>query len=68
MHNLDAMFEVSKARQQELQAIAKTQIVIPFAGSGTTLRQRLGRTIVRFGHWVDDHCPEPLPRPELPTS
>lgn len=68
MNNLDAMFEVSKARQQELRSIAKMQIVIPFAGSGATIRQRLGQTIVRFGHWVDDHCPEPLTQPELPTS
>lgn len=34
----------------------------------TTPRQRLGRTLVRFGQWLEGHCPEPLPQREIATS
>ncbi|HYH11917.1 MAG TPA: hypothetical protein VD789_06140 [Thermomicrobiales bacterium] len=69
MYNLDAMFAVAEARRHELRALAKPQpflpVLDPNAGS---LRQRLGRAMIRLGRWLDDHYPEPFVQTEVPTS
>lgn len=69
MHNLDALFAAAEARRHELRAIAKPQPIVPYRTPNTSsIRHRLGQAIVRLGTWIDDHCPEPLARPEMPTS
>lgn len=69
MMNVDETFEMARARQEHLRALASPEpfflIVDPNLG---TIRQRLGRALIRFGLWLDDHCPDILPEPEVTTT
>ena len=69
MMNIDEAFEMARARQEHLRALASPQPLFPITDpNADPIRQRMGRTLVRFGLWLDDHCPDMLPEPEITTT
>jgi hypothetical protein len=61
MIQFDETYEIVKARQDNLRALASPQPLIPFKHDDAgAVRQRLGHALVRFGRWVEGHCPEPF--------
>lgn len=68
MMQLDATFEMVKARHEELRALASPQPFFPITDpNADTIRQRFGRTIIRTGQWLQGCRPEVRPRSTTAT-
>jgi hypothetical protein len=69
MIQYDATFEMVKARQADLRALASPQPLIPITDPRLgTIRQRFGRTLVRTGQWLQGHYPEAISNPKVATT
>jgi hypothetical protein len=69
MIQYDATFEMVKARQADLRALASPQPLIPITDPRLgTVRQRIGRTLVGVGQWLEGHYPDAQAEPKAATA
>ena len=52
---LDFVEALARERRTDPHILASQGSTAPIR---TTQRQRLGRTLVRFGQWLEGHCPD----------
>ena len=65
MIEIEAMPILIESHRAYLRSLAHpvpTEVRVPAP------RETVGRTLVRFGRWLDNHCPEIAPAPPMATG